>query len=72
MKIIFTNHARERIVERSFDENAVLETLKNPKSVTNGKQKDTLEYVKFFEKSKVTVIVKEIFSTKKHYICLVG
>lgn len=59
MKIILTNHAKDRIKERSFDEGVVISTVEKPDSVASGKQKGTLEYVRKFGISKVTVIVKE-------------
>jgi DNA-directed RNA polymerase subunit beta' len=59
MSIIFTNHANDRIRERSFDKKVVIETVEKPDSVASGKQKGTLEYVKKFGISRVTVIVKE-------------
>ncbi len=59
MAIIFTNHARERIRERSFDESAVVETVGKPDSVSAGKQTGTLEYTRKYGVSRVTVIVKE-------------
>ena len=59
MTIILTNHAKDRIKERSFDEKAVVSTVEKPDSVSSGKQKGTLEYVRKFGISKVTVIVKE-------------
>lgn len=59
MTIIFTNHARDRIRERSFDESAVIGTVEKPDSVTKGKQTGTLEYVRKYGISRVTVIVKE-------------
>ncbi|MFO0703906.1 MAG: DUF4258 domain-containing protein [Patescibacteria group bacterium] len=59
MSVIFTNHANDRIRERSFDKKVVIETVEKPDSVGSGKQKGTLEYIKKYGISRVTVIVKE-------------
>jgi len=68
MTIILTNHAKDRIRERSFDERAVVSTVEKPDLVSAGKQKGTLEYARKFGISKVTVIVKE--NEKKEKIIL--
>ncbi len=63
-KIIWTNHAVERLSDRRMTKDKVAETLEDPDYAQPGKQPGTYEYGKKHGKKYVTVIVKPSDSSK--------
>lgn len=56
--IIWTNHALERLNQRGLTKNLAYQTFKDPYKTSPAKS-GALEYIRFFGKSKVTVIAKK-------------
>lgn len=55
--IIFTKHALHRLDDRSFSKELVKKTIENADKVLAGKDKNTLEYHKTFDKQTITAVV---------------
>lgn len=57
-KLIFTNHALQRMNERKLSQDMAMETFRNPDRKYPAKEPNTLEFHKRFENQNVTVIAK--------------
>jgi hypothetical protein len=57
--LIFTNHALQRLQERQFPQQMVVDTFHNPDQRISAKQPGAYEYRRRFDKSTVTVITKQ-------------
>lgn len=58
-RVIWTNHARERLGQRGLSQSMVLATFHSPDSKHPGKQHGAIELQKRFNSSVVTVIAKQ-------------
>ncbi len=57
--IIWTNHALERLVQRGLSQSDALSAFKNPDRSFPGKNPGSVEYIKKFSNSTITIIAKK-------------
>lgn len=66
--LIWTNHALQRLSERGFPQKLAYSTFTSPAKTLPGRDTGSVEYQRWFGKSKVTVIAKK--NDKKEWIIL--
>lgn len=57
--IIWTNHALERLIQRGLAQKDALDAFRNPDTTLVGKNPGSVEHIKHFSQSKVTIIAKQ-------------
>lgn len=68
--VIWTNHALGRLSDRGLTQKMAWEVFHSPDKSFSGKQEGSIEYIKRFDSSKVTIIAKQ--NEKKEWIILSG
>ncbi|HSW88135.1 MAG TPA: hypothetical protein VLG12_03155 [Candidatus Saccharimonadales bacterium] len=68
--IIWTNHAKERLINRGVDQSRAAETFQSPDKTSSGKNPGTMQYEKKFGNSTITLIAKQ--NEYKEWIILSG
>ncbi|MBP9719014.1 MAG: hypothetical protein KBD46_00960 [Candidatus Levybacteria bacterium] len=66
--LIWTNHVLERLLQRGISQANALTAFRNPDTTTPGKNPGSIEVVKYFGTSRVTLIGKE--NEKREWIII--
>ena len=66
--VIWTNHSLGRLKDRRFSQSLALKAFVHPDSKKDGKQSGTVEYVKKYQNSIITVIAKK--NEKRQWVIL--
>ena|SRR5258708_2466078 len=68
--IIWTNHAKERLINRSVEQAMALQAFHSPDRTFSGKNPGTIQYEKKIGSSTITLIAKQ--NEQKEWIILSG